>query len=55
MAVAYFYAHAAQGMWPLLNGGTDAVFYCYLFLYLSAAGGGPWSLDALIWRRPAYG
>lgn len=46
MAVAYFYGHAPQGFWPVLNMGTDAVFYCFLFLYLSAAGPGPWSLDA---------
>jgi putative oxidoreductase len=47
MAVAYFKFHAPQGLWPVLNQGTDAVFYCFLWLYLSAAGGGPWSLDAL--------
>jgi putative oxidoreductase len=47
MAVAYFYGHAPQGFWPLLNMGTDAVFYCFLWLYISAAGAGPWSLDAL--------
>ena len=34
-------------IWLYLNQGTDAVFYCFLWLYLSAAGGGPWSLDAL--------
>ena len=47
MAVAYFKAHAPQGLWPVLNQGTDAIFYCFLWLYLSAAGGGPWGLDAL--------
>jgi putative oxidoreductase len=47
MAVAYFMGHAPQGLWPVLNGGTDAIFYCFLWLYLSAAGGGAWSLDAL--------
>jgi putative oxidoreductase len=47
MAFAYFLGHAHNGFWPLLNGGTDAVFYCFLFLYLSAAGAGPWSVDAL--------
>ncbi len=47
MAVAYFYGHAPQGFWPVLNQGTDAVFYAFLWLYLSAAGAGPWSLDAL--------
>jgi len=47
MAVAYFIAHAPQGFWPVLNQGAPAVLYCFLFLYLSAAGGGPWSIDAL--------
>lgn len=51
MAVAYFQAHAPQGLWPVLNGGTDAALYCFLWLYLSAAGGGPWALDALRTRR----
>lgn len=50
MAVAYFYAHAPQGFWPVLNQGAPAVFYSFLFLYLSAAGPGPWSIDAL--RHP---
>jgi putative oxidoreductase len=47
MAVAYFYGHAGQGFWPVLNQGAPAVFYCFVFLYLSAAGPGPWSLDGL--------
>ena len=47
MAVAYFHSHAPQGFWPVLNQGAPAVFYCFLFLYLSAAGAGPWSLDAM--------
>ena len=46
MAVAYFHSHAPQGFWPILNQGTDAVLYCFLWLYFSAAGAGPWSLDA---------
>jgi putative oxidoreductase len=46
MAIAYFYGHAGNGFWPLLNQGTPAVFFCFLFLYVSAAGPGPWSLDA---------
>jgi putative oxidoreductase len=48
MAVAYFQAHAGGGFWPIVNRGELAVLYCFLFLYLSAAGGGPWSLDALV-------
>lgn len=47
MAVAYFLMHAPRSPWPVLNGGEPAVLYCFLFLYLSAAGAGPWSLDAL--------
>ena len=45
MAVAYFMAHAPRGFWPLLNRGEPAVLFCFLFLYLAAAGGGSWSLD----------
>ena len=45
MAVAYFYAHAPQGFFPLLNGGELAALYCFVFLYLSARGPGPWSVD----------
>ena len=47
MAVAYFYAHAPRGFYPILNQGELAVLYCFVFLYLAAAGGGPWSLDRL--------
>jgi putative oxidoreductase len=46
MAVAYFKGHAPQGFWPILNQGHPAIMFCFLFLYLSAAGAGPWSLDA---------
>lgn len=47
MAVAYFMAHAAKGFWPLVNQGELAVLYCFVFLYLAAAGGGKLSLDRL--------
>lgn len=47
MAVAYFIGHAPQGFWPVLNQGHPAVLFCFVWLYLSAAGPGPWSLDAL--------
>jgi len=46
MAVAYFMAHAPKGFYPLVNGGTLAIMYCFVFLYLSTAGAGPWSVDA---------
>ncbi len=47
MAVAYWQFHAPNGFWPVVNQGQPAVLYCFIWLYLSAAGGGPWSLDAL--------
>ena len=47
MAVAYFMAHASQGLWPVQNGGEMAVVYCFVFFYLAAAGAGPISVDAL--------
>lgn len=55
MAVAYFMAHASQGnaLFPLLNGGEAAVLFCFIFLYLAAAGGGVWSVDAA--RRSSAG
>ena len=46
-AVAYFMVHAPQGFFPILNRGELAVLYCFAFLYLAAAGPGPWSLDAM--------
>ena len=45
-AVAYFTVHAPQGFFPILNRGELAVLYCFVFLYLAAAGPGPWSIDA---------
>jgi len=50
MAVAYFQFHQPQGLWPIVNQGQPAVLYCFIWLYLSAAGAGPLSLDAL--RNP---
>jgi putative oxidoreductase len=45
LAVAYFYAHAPQGFYPILNGGELAALYAFVTLYLAAAGGGSLSLD----------
>jgi putative oxidoreductase len=47
MAVAYFQFHQPSAIWPMLNGGTDAVLYSFLWLYFSATGAGPWSIDAM--------
>jgi putative oxidoreductase len=51
MAFAYFIAHAPRDFWPIVNGGELAALYCFVFFYLAAAGGGPWSLDRWLRRR----
>ncbi len=48
MAIGYFMVHAPKSFHPLLNGGEAAILYCFVFLYLAAAGGGPWSVDAAL-------
>jgi putative oxidoreductase len=51
MAAAYFLAHLPRGFFPLLNGGELAALYCFVFLFLAAAGGGAWSVDAMRQRN----
>jgi putative oxidoreductase len=46
LAFAYFLGHAPKGFFPLTNQGEVAVLFCFVFLYLAAAGPGPWSVDA---------
>ena len=57
MAVAYFMAHASHGnvLLPTLNEGEAAVLYCFVFLFLSVAGAGAWSIDSIRTSRPAAG
>jgi putative oxidoreductase len=45
MAAAYFMAHLPISFFPALNFGEPALLYCFVFLYLAAAGPGPWALD----------
>lgn len=47
MAFAYFIGHAPHGLLPVFNGGELAVEWCFVFLYLVAAGPGAWSADGL--------
>jgi putative oxidoreductase len=46
MAAAYFISHFPKNFFPALNGGDAAILFCFLFLYMAAAGGGVWSIDA---------
>jgi putative oxidoreductase len=45
MAVAYFMGHFPRGFWPVVNQGDAAILFCFVFLYLAAAGPGAWSID----------
>jgi len=51
MAVAYFHSHFPQGFWPVKNNGQPAVLLCFIFLFLSAAGAGPLSVDEWLAKR----
>ena len=57
MAVAYFHVHFPRGFLPIVNRGEVPVLLCFVFLYLVFAGGGIWSVDAVLRRstkpRPA--
>lgn len=50
MAVAYFLIHLGNnigrpmGFFPVVNGGDLAILFCFVFLYLSVAGPGHFSL-----------
>jgi putative oxidoreductase len=48
MAVAYFQVHFPRSFFPVLNGGDNVVLFCFIFLYLSVAGAGTWSIDYMV-------
>lgn len=51
MAIAYFLVHLPNDFFPLRNGGVEAILFCFIFLYIAAAGPGAWSVDGLLARR----
>ena len=51
MAYAYWTAHGPHAVLPIINHGEPAMLYCFLFLFIAAAGPGIWSLDHLLWGR----
>jgi putative oxidoreductase len=53
MAIGYFMFHFPQSFWPIVNMGEAAILYCFVFLYISAAGPGAWSMDSARMRAPA--
>jgi len=52
MAIGYFLFHFPKSFWPIVNMGEAAILYCFIFLYISAAGPGAWSLDSMRMRAP---
>jgi putative oxidoreductase len=48
MAFAYWFYHAPRSFFPAINGGDAAILFCFVFLYISAAGPGALSLDGLL-------
>ena len=52
MAIAYFLQHAPKSFWPIVNGGEGAILFCFVFLYLAAAGPGAWSVDGMRAKAP---
>jgi putative oxidoreductase len=55
MAVAYFKVHNPRSIFPIINRGEVVVLFCFVFLYLAFAGGGPYSLDAVLRKRTPAG
>lgn len=56
MAFAYFLGHmfkdpAKPVFLPLLNGGTAAILFCFVCLYLATSGGGSISADAAMGKK----
>jgi putative oxidoreductase len=45
--LAYALIAQPRTLWPIRNGGIEALLYFVVFLYFFAAGAGAWSLDAL--------
>ena len=50
MATAYFQVHLPISFFPTTSGAVPAVLYCFIYLYMTLAGGGPWSIDSMIAR-----
>ena len=53
MAFAYFMGHAGSSFFPQVNRGEGAIMFCFIFLYVAIAGGGPWGIDGTRARKEA--
>src|SRR3954447_17486085 len=55
MAVAYWMQHFPKSPWPIANMGEAAILFCFVFLYLAAAGPGAWSVHGAVYRSRMSG
>jgi len=51
IAIGYFMFHFPKSFWPIVNLGEGAILFCFVFLYLAAAGPGAWSIDGTRAKR----
>ena len=54
MAIGYWMIHAPKSTFPLENGGDAAILFCFIFLYIAAAGAGDWSIEHQRAKRAAH-
>ncbi|SRR5258708_983037 len=52
IAIGYFLFHFPKSFWPVVNLGDAAILFCFVFLYISSAGPGAWSIDAARMKVP---
>jgi putative oxidoreductase len=52
IAIGYFMFHFPKSFWPIVNMGEAAILFCFVFLYLAAAGPGAWSVDGMRMKKP---
>lgn len=55
LAAAYFIAHFPKSFWPIANMGEAAILFCFIFLFIAAAGPGAWSIDGVRTRSEPIG
>ena len=51
MAIGYWMIHAPKSTFPLENDGDAAILFCFIFLYIAAAGAGDWSVDENLFAK----
>ncbi len=45
MAIAYFTVFPHRSFFPMISTGDAAISFCFIFLFIAAAGPGPWAVN----------